>query len=142
VFFGDGASNQGSFHESLNLASLWKLPVIFVCENNQYGISVSQKRHQAITDIADRAIGYGMPGVKVDGMDVMAVYESMKKAIKYAKSGGGPTLIECKTYRFDGHHVGDPGQGLLYRTQKEMNEWKKSLPHYQYEAISSKAGNN
>jgi pyruvate dehydrogenase E1 component alpha subunit len=128
TFFGDAASNTGSFHESLNLASVWKLPVVFICENNLYGISVSQKKHQAITDIADRAVGYAMPGTVVDGMDAVAVYEATMKAVKRARSGQGPTLIECKTYRYRGHHEGDPNMGTRYRTKEEIEEWKKKDP--------------
>ncbi|MEL7564351.1 MAG: thiamine pyrophosphate-dependent dehydrogenase E1 component subunit alpha [Dehalobacterium sp.] len=124
-FFGDGSSNEGSFHECVNLAGIWKLPVVFVCENNGYGISVSQARHQAITNIADRAVGYGMPGFVTDGMDVLAVYEKVLQAVKRARQGEGPTLVECKTYRYNGHHVGDPGYGAIYRTQEEMDMWKK-----------------
>ncbi|WP_432409147.1 pyruvate dehydrogenase (acetyl-transferring) E1 component subunit alpha [Wukongibacter sp. M2B1] len=119
-FFGDASTNQGTFHESLNLASVWKLPVIFVCENNLYGISTSQSRHQAITDVSDRAVAYNMPGVTVDGNDVFAVYEASKEAIKRAKDGQGPTLIECKTYRHRGHFEGDPG---AYKPKEEQNEW-------------------
>ena len=111
-FFGDGASNQGYFHESLNFASLHKLPVIFVCENNLYAMSVAKSRHQAITDIACRGSGYDMPGVAVDGNDVIAVYEAVKQAAELARSGGGPTLIECKTYRWRGHHEGDAADEL------------------------------
>jgi TPP-dependent pyruvate/acetoin dehydrogenase alpha subunit len=107
-FFGDGSTNQGTFHESLNLASIWKLPVIFVCENNLYGISMHQSRHQAIQDVADRAVAYNIPGVVVDGNDVLAVYEAAKEAIDRARNGQGPTLIECKTYRQRGHFEGDP----------------------------------
>ena len=124
-FFGDAASNTGSFHESLNLASVWKLPVIFVCENNLYGISVSQKKHQAIKDIADRAVAYAMKGKVVDGMDAVAVYESMEEAVKRARSGQGPTLIEYKTYRFRGHHEGDPNLGTRYRTQRRDGRVEK-----------------
>jgi pyruvate dehydrogenase E1 component alpha subunit len=127
-FFGDGASNEGATHEAMNFASLRKLPVIFVCENNLYGISVAQHRHQAIRDIALRASGYDMPGVIVDGMDVLAVYDAVKEAVQRAKSRLGPTLVECKTYRFRGHHEGDPNQGLRYRTKEEMAEWRKRCP--------------
>jgi acetoin:2,6-dichlorophenolindophenol oxidoreductase subunit alpha len=127
-FFGDASSNNGTFHESLNLASVHKLPVLFVCENNTYGISVSQAKHQAITDIATRAVGYNMPGVIVDGNDVEAVYEATDKAVKRARAGEGPTLIECKTYRWRGHHEGDPNQGERYRTREEINEWKEKCP--------------
>ena len=127
-FFGDGASNEGATHEAMNFASLHKLPVIFVCENNGYGISVAQHRHQAIKDISVRAAGYDMPGVIVDGMDVLAVYEAVKEAVKRAKAGKGPTLVECKTYRFRGHHEGDPNQGPRYRTKEEIDKWRKRCP--------------
>lgn len=127
-FFGDGASNQGSFHEALNLASLWKLPVIFVCENNLYGISVAQHRHQAIRDVAVRAGSYAMPGVTVDGNDVLAVYEAAVEAVKRAREGGGPTLLECKTYRWRGHHEGDLGQGSTYRSREEIGWWMERCP--------------
>lgn len=127
-FFGDGASNNGTFHESLNLASLQKLPVIFVCENNLYGISVSQTKHQSITDVADRAVSYGMPGVVLDGNNVVTVFSTATKAVKRARTGGGPTLIECKTYRLRGHHEGDPNQGERYRTKDEIDAWKAKCP--------------
>lgn len=127
-FFGDASTNQGSFHESVNLASVWKLPVVFVCENNLYGISVSQARHQNITNIVDRAPGYGIPGVITDGMDVLAVYDAVGQAVDSARRGEGPTLVECKTYRFGGHHVGDPGNGMIYRSKEEMEEWGKRCP--------------
>jgi len=127
-FFGDGASNNGTFHESLNLASLHKLPVIFVCENNLYGISVSQQMHQPIKDIAIRATSYDMHGDVVDGNDVIAVYEVASRAIRRARAGEGPTLIECKTYRLRGHHEGDPNLGSRYRTKEEIEDWKKKDP--------------
>ncbi|GAF24992.1 pyruvate/2-oxoglutarate dehydrogenase complex, dehydrogenase (E1) component, eukaryotic type, alpha subunit [Moorella thermoacetica Y72] len=132
-FFGDGASNQGSFHEALNLAAVWRLPVIYVCENNHYGISVSQERHQAIKDIAVRAGAYGMPGVTVDGNDVEAVYEATREAVARARQGEGPTLLECKTYRWRGHHEGDPNRGTRYRTREEMAAWEKRCPIKNYE---------
>jgi pyruvate dehydrogenase E1 component alpha subunit len=126
-FFGDGASNEGSFHEAANMAGLYKLPVVFVCENNGYGEYTPQRNHQAIVDVADRAAGYGMPGVVVDGMDAVAVYEAAGEAIARARAGDGPTLLECKTYRyFD--HVGVRGMGLTYRTDEELAEWKKRDP--------------
>ena len=125
-FFGDGASNQGVFHESLNLASIWQLPVIYVCENNQYGMGTPQKKHQHIKDISSRADAYGIPGVSVDGNDVIKVYEISTEAIARARAGDGATLIECKTYRFHGHHVGDPGTS--YRTRDEVEEWKQRDP--------------
>jgi pyruvate dehydrogenase E1 component alpha subunit len=126
-FFGDGASNEGSFHEAANMASLYKLPAIFVCENNGYGEYTPQANHQAIVDVADRAPGYGMPGVIVDGMDVIAVYEAAGEAIARARAGDGPTLLECKTYRYY-DHVGVRGMGLTYRTDEEVEEWKKKDP--------------
>ena len=124
-FFGDASTNQSTFHEAMNLASIWKLPVVFVCENNLYGISMSQARHQAITDIADRAAAYSMPGVTVDGNDVFAVYEAVNEAVKRAREGKGPTLVECKTYRHRGHFEGDP---TTYREQEEVKEWMKRDP--------------
>jgi pyruvate dehydrogenase E1 component alpha subunit len=122
-FFGDGASNEGSFHEAANMAALFKLPCIFVCENNGYGEYTPQAKHQAIVDVADRAPGYGMPGAIVDGMDAIAVFEAAGEAIARARAGAGPTLLECKTYRyFD--HVGVRGMGLKYRTDEEVERWK------------------
>lgn len=126
-FFGDNASNGGPFHESLNLSSLWKLPVVFVCENNLYGITVSVKKSTSVQDIAVRAKGYDIPGVVVDGMDVIAVYEAAREAVKRARSGNGPSLLECKTYRFLGHSRGDPPYGP-YRTKEELESWKKRDP--------------
>jgi acetoin:2,6-dichlorophenolindophenol oxidoreductase subunit alpha len=127
-FFGDDASNNGTFHESLNLASLHKLPVVFVCENNLYGISCSQAKHTGITDIATRSAAYDMPGVVVDGNDVGEVYQATAKAVKRARAGEGPSLLECKTYRWRGHHEGDPNQGARYRTKEEIESWKKKCP--------------
>jgi pyruvate dehydrogenase E1 component alpha subunit len=127
-FFGDGASNNGVFHEGLNFASIHHLPVVFVCENNLYGISVSQKQHQAIQDISIRAVAYNLPGISIDGNDVLVVYETSKKSIQRARAGEGPTLIECKTYRWRGHHEGDPNQGKRYRTMDEVKEWVEKCP--------------
>lgn len=124
-FFGDASTNQGTFHESLNMASLWKLPVVFVCENNLYGISINQSRHQAIKDISERAASYNMPGITVDGNDVFAVYDAANEAIKRAREGKGPTLIECKTYRQRGHFEGDPG---TYKPVEEQEAWLKKDP--------------
>jgi pyruvate dehydrogenase E1 component alpha subunit len=128
-FFGDGSTNQGTFHESLNLASIWKLPVVFVCENNHYGISMSQERHQAIKDVADRAASYDMPGLSVDGNDPLAVYEAASEAVARARAGRGPTLLECKTYRQHGHFEGDPA---IYKPQEEQDAWmdKDPLPMF------------
>ncbi len=124
-FFGDASTNQGTFHEALNMASIWKLPVVFVCENNLYGISLCQSRHQAIKDVSDRAVAYNMPGITVDGNDVFAVYEATKEAVKRAREGMGPTLIECKTYRHRGHFEGDPG---AYKPAEEQAAWLKKDP--------------
>lgn len=126
VFFGDGASNRGDFHEGLTLASLYKLPVVFVCENNQFALSMSVERHLPVPNVADRAAAYGMPGMVVDGNDVIAVHEAAQAAIARARSGGGPTLLECKTYRWRGHSERDVAQ--VYRTQAEVEEWKKRCP--------------
>ena len=133
AFFGDGASNEGSFHEAINMAALYALPCIFVCENNGYGEYTPQANHQTIADVADRAAGYDIPGVVVDGMDVLAVYEAAGVAIDRARRGKGPTLLECKTYRyFD--HVGVRGMGLSYRTDEELEAWKKRDPVHTFEA--------
>ena len=131
-FFGDDASSNGTFHESMNLASLHKLPVVFVCENNGYGISVCQAKCTLINDVASRAVAYDMPGVVVDGNNVVEVYEAAAKAVKRARAGEGPTLIECKTYRWRGHHEGDPNQGARYRTKEEINTWKEKCPIKQF----------
>jgi len=127
AFFGDGASNTGAFHEGLNLAALWKLPVIFVCENNLYGISVHVSCSTSVQDIADRAKAYGIPGKVVDGMDVLAVFEAVREAVQRARRGLGPTLIECKTYRFRGHFEGEFWKPS-YRTDEEIDQWKKKCP--------------
>lgn len=131
-FFGDGASNNGTFHECLNLASVWKLPVVFICENNLYAITVSCARSTSVKDIADRAKGYGMPGVIVDGNNVEEVYRVTGKAVDYAREGKGPTLIEAKTYRQEGHWIGDP---QVYRSKDEVSAWKEKDPIDRYEAI-------
>jgi 2-oxoisovalerate dehydrogenase E1 component len=121
-FFGDGASNEGTFHEAANLAAVWKLPVLFVCENNGYAQTTPQREHQAIADIAVRAAAYGMPGFIVDGMDVLAVHGAVAAAAAEARAGKGPSLVECKTYRYRGHWEGDPQP---YRTAAEIAQWKK-----------------
>ena len=133
TFFGDGASNEGSVHEAANMAALFKLPIVLVCENNGYGEYTPQANHQAIVDVADRAPGYGMPGVVVDGMDAVAVYEAAGEAIQRARDGHGPTLLECKTYRFF-DHVGVRGMGLTYRTDEELAEWQQRDPITLFEA--------
>jgi pyruvate dehydrogenase E1 component alpha subunit len=124
-FFGDGASNRGTFHEALNLASIWKLPVVFVCENNMYGISNCQRDHMNICDISDRAAAYGIPGVTVDGNDVVAVFEAAAEGVKRARQGDGPSLIECKTWRWRGHFEGDPA---TYKNPEEQKSWLQKDP--------------
>ncbi|SKC87865.1 thiamine pyrophosphate-dependent dehydrogenase E1 component subunit alpha [Maledivibacter halophilus] len=124
-FFGDGAANEGSFHEALNLASVWKLPVIFYCENNLYGMSTPMAKHMNIEDIAKRAESYGIPGYIVDGNDAVAVYKRVKEAAGYVRSGKGPVLIESKTYRWLGHSKSDAN---IYRTKEEIEKWKKKCP--------------
>ncbi len=136
-FFGDGANNQGTFHESLNLASIWKLPVVFVCENNLYAESTR------ITDttpvkIADRASSYAIPGVQVDGMDVLKIYSVAKNAVQRARSGGGPTLIEALTYRYEGHESGDPAE--TYRSDQEVQAWLKRDPVVLFKASLKERG--
>ncbi len=119
-FFGDGANNEGAFHEALNMAAIWKLPVVFVCENNGYGMSTSVARATAVPNIADRAAAYAMPGVIVNGNVVSDVAEAMHEATERARNGEGPTLIECKTYRYRGHSKSDRNR---YRTKEEIEEW-------------------
>ena len=122
-FFGDGATNQGVFHETLNLAAVWDLPVVFVCENNRFGMGTPQHEHQRVEDIAVRAPAYDMPGVTVDGNDVLKVYDAAQEAVTRAREGGGPTLLNCDTYRFRGHHIGDPGTS--YRDREEVQEQER-----------------
>ena len=126
-FFGDGASNEGSLHEAANMAALWRLPCIFVCENNGYGEFTPQAGHQVIEDIADRAAGWGMPGVIVDGMDVVAVWVVAVEAVARARAGDGPTFIEAKTYRYY-DHVGVKGMRIPYRTDAEVEVWRRPRP--------------
>ena len=129
-FFGDGASNRGDFHESLNIAGVMKLPIVYVCDNNCYAMSVPTTCSLAIEDIAIRAAGYGFPGVVVDGNDLLAVHEATQKAIDRARKGDGPTLIECKTYRWLGHNFNDPE---LYRKAEEKEAWKQKCPVKRFE---------
>jgi pyruvate dehydrogenase E1 component alpha subunit len=124
-FFGDGASNQGVFHEAINLASIWKLPVVYICENNQYALSTSVKKSLNIENIADRSKSYGIPGIIVDGNDVIAVYKVVYTAVFRAREGEGPSLIECKTYRWRGHSQRD---NQSYRSKGEVEEWKIRCP--------------
>jgi acetoin:2,6-dichlorophenolindophenol oxidoreductase subunit alpha len=134
-FFGDGASNEGAFHEALNMAAIWKLPVIFVCENNKYGMSVSTERSMAVKNVADRAPAYAMPCVIVDGNDFSAVAEAAILAVERARQGDGPTLIECKTYRTRGHSRSDRNR---YRSKEEIDEWiaRDPIPRLQSDLIA------
>ena len=125
-FFGDGAVNSGSFHEAVNIGAVWDLPVIYVCENNLYATEMAFSRATKNISVASRAKAYGLPGVEVDGQDVLAIHNAAKAAIERARAGGGPTLIECKTYRYVGHHEGDPGTD--YRTREEVQRWKEQDP--------------
>lgn len=124
-FFGDGAINQGGFHEAMNIASLWKLPVIYICENNQYAMSISYKRSSAQQDIVARGAAYAVPAESVDGMDPLAVAEAVSRAVERARAGQGPTLIEAVTYRFLGHSRSDPSP---YRSREEEQAWKERDP--------------
>ena len=125
-FFGDGASNQGIFFEVMNFAAIWKLPVIYVCENNHYGEYTPTENVTAGTSIAARALPFGIPSTTVDGSDAIAVYRATAEAVARARQGGGATLIECDTYRYRGHHVGDPGEG--YRSKEEIESWMAKDP--------------
>jgi len=136
-FFGDAASNIGTFHESLNMAAIWKLPVVWVCENNQYGLSTSIKDMLAGGSIASRGSAYGMLGYTVDGNDILEVYETAVKAIGHARSGNGPSIIEAKTYRWYGHGASD---NRSYRTRDEENEWKAKCPIIKFADYLAKNG--
>jgi pyruvate dehydrogenase E1 component alpha subunit len=125
AFMGDGATNQGTFHESVNLAAAFKIPVVFAVENNQFGVGTRFCKVSNEPDIAKRAVGYGIPGVIVDGMDVVAVYEAAKEAIEYAKAGNGPTILEMKTWRYRMHFQGEPAS---YRTKEEESAWLDKDP--------------
>ena len=125
VFFGDGAANEGAFHESLNMASIWKLPIVFVCENNKYAMSMDIALSMAVKDVADRAGAYAMPGMAVDGNDLPAVVDAARAAVTRARDGSGPSLMECKTYRIRGHSKSDRN---LYRTKEEIEMWREADP--------------
>lgn len=129
-FFGDGAINEGSFHEALNMASIWQVPVIFICENNMYGMSSAIGDMTNIDQLSKRAVAYGIPGVTIDGNDVLAVKETVERAVERARNGAGPTFIEAKTYRFKGHSKSDK---QLYRTKEEVGAYKKRDPIIQLE---------
>ncbi len=136
-FFGDGATNEGAFHEGLNLAAVWDLPVVFVCENNRYGMSMSTSLSTRVDTLAERASAYGIAGVTVDGNDVQAVHDAAAEAIARARSGGGPTLLEAVTYRWKGHSKSDKN---LYRTREEIAEWKERDPIAAFLAQVTAAG--
>jgi pyruvate dehydrogenase E1 component alpha subunit len=125
AFFGDGASNQGVFHEALNMAKLWDLPIVFLCENNFYGIATDVRTSSAFNEIHKKAQGYGIPGHVVNGMDVLAVREACDDAVRTARQGSGPVLLEARCYRYQGHSMTDPGK---YRSQAEADLWKKRDP--------------
>ena len=136
-FFGDGATNEGAFHEAVNLAAIWKLPVVFICENNKYGMSFSTEKSMAVDTIAERASAYGIPGVGVDGNDVAAVYDVVHAAVERARAGDGPTLVESVTYRHKGHSKSDKN---LYRTREEISEWREKDPILQFEGVVRERG--
>lgn len=137
-FFGDGAANEGSFHEAINLAAVWDLPVLFVCENNQYGMSMSQDRSTAGGSVAGRAAAYGIPGVEVDGNDVLKVHEATAELAERARNGAGPAILEAITYRYRGHSKSDRN---LYRSQDEIEEWRSEKdPLARYEGWLKESG--
>ena len=124
-FFGDGATNLGEFHESLNMASIWELPIVFICDNNQYGMSMAARRAMKIDRISTRAVSYGIPGESVDGNDVLAVHRAVRAAVERARRGDGPSLVDNITYRWRGHSKSDRN---LYRTQAEIDDWRARCP--------------
>jgi len=128
AYFGDGASNQGPVHEAMNMAAIWQLPVVFVCENNQYAVTTSINYSSHIKNLSERAAAYGFTGVTIDGMDVIEVYNSASKLIDYARNGKGPSLLECRAYRFLDHSIGTANLKLNYRSVGEIEEWKKRDP--------------
>jgi TPP-dependent pyruvate/acetoin dehydrogenase alpha subunit len=136
-FFGDGAANEGAFHEAVNLAAIWKLPVVFVCENNKYGMSFSTEKSFAIDHISERGAAYGIPGVTVDGNDLDAVHTAVSTAVARARAGEGPTLVENVTYRWKGHSKSDKN---LYRTKEEIAEWRAQDPILRFEAQVKESG--
>jgi pyruvate dehydrogenase E1 component alpha subunit len=124
-FFGDGSTNIGYFHESLNLAGVWDLPILWICENNQYGMGTTVNRASAVPEMVDKALAYGMKGEQVNGMNVIEVHEATQKALKKIRDGEGPQVLEMLTYRFEGHSMGDP---LRYRTKEEVEKWREDDP--------------
>lgn len=136
-FFGDGAANEGAFHEAVNLAAIWDLPVVFICENNKYGMSFSTEKAFAIEHISERAAGYGIPGITVDGNDIEAVNHAVQDAVDRARRGDGPTLVESVTYRWKGHSKSDNN---LYRTKEEIADWRRRDPILAFESRVQEAG--
>lgn len=130
AFFGEGATGEGMFHEALNMAAIWKLPIVFICENNRYSVSTDCNYSVPVKKVSDRAKAYDIPGITVDGNDIITVYESAKKYIERARAGEGPSFIEFITYRWEGHYHGEP---QVYRTKEEVEEWKKKCPILQFE---------
>jgi TPP-dependent pyruvate/acetoin dehydrogenase alpha subunit len=137
AFFGDGAVNEGEFHEALNLAAVWKTPVLFLCENNLYGMGVPVRKASAVTDISRKAIAYDMPGLQCDGMNVLAVHDTVQQAVERAASGHGPSLVEVLTYRFRGHSAADP---QLYRTKEEIARWQARDPVMLFPVVLEEQG--
>ncbi len=131
-YFGDGATNEGEFHESLNMASTWKLPVVFICDNNQYGMSMHRSKVMNIKKVSERAASYGIPGVTVDGNDVLAVYEAVMAAVEHARAGNGPSLVDVFSYRWRGHSKSDRN---LYRTHEEIDGWKQKCPIKRFKKV-------
>ena len=136
-FFGDGATNLGEFHESLNMASIWDLPIVFICDNNQYGMSMAARRSMKIERISTRAVSYGMPGESVDGNDVLAVHRAVRTAVERARRGDGPSLVDNVTYRWRGHSKSDRN---LYRTQAEIDDWRARCPILRFKEILVEGG--
>ncbi len=136
-FFGDGATNIGYFHEAVNLAAVWKLPIVFICENNQYGMGTSIERASAVPEMRQKAVGYGLPNDQVDGMELLTVREATAQAIEHARSGAGPYFLEVITYRYRGHSMGDPER---YRKQDEIKKWQADDPIGKFEQVILAAG--
>ncbi len=132
AFFGDGAANEGAFHEALNLAAIWRLPVVFVCENNQYAMSMPVRAAMRVEHISDRAQAYGIPGMTVDGMDVLAVHGAAMAAVGRARAQEGPTLLECVTYRYKGHSRSDRQR---YRSREEVEAWRRRDPCMRFRQV-------
>ena len=133
-FFGDGAANQGTFHEGLNLAAILRLPVVYICENNGYALATPATYSLPVADVAMRGAAYNIPGVVVDGMDVLAVHEAVREAVERARAGGGPTLVECKTYRYKGHFAAEMFIKYAYRSEAEIEAWRQKDPIVTFEA--------